>query len=98
MIRCIQFMERSLKIPPKGKVVRITAFVNSALASCKVTGKSATGILIFLNQTPIDWHSKLQKAVETAAYGIEFTFARISTDMIVDMQFTLQSMGMPLKE
>ena len=79
----------------RGKTVRISAFEDSSLGACKVTGRSSTGILVFLNQTPIEWYAKLQKTVETATYGAEFTSARTCTDMIVDMQFTLQAMGVP---
>ena len=82
--------------PPKGKKVRITAFEDSSLATCKVTGKSTTGIIVMINQTPVDWYSKLQKPVETATYGAEFMAARTCTDMIVDTQVILQSMGVPL--
>ena len=35
---------------PKGHVVRTTTFVDANLQHCKITGKSATGILYCLNQ------------------------------------------------
>ena len=53
--------------PPKGKPVRLTTFVDANLMHDVVTGRSCTGILEFLNQTPIDWFSKRQSQVETAA-------------------------------
>ena len=84
--------------PPKGKSVRITAFVDSGLNSCRVTGKASTGILLLLNQTPTDWYSKLQKPIETATYGAEFMAARTCTDKIIDMQYTLHSMGIPIEK
>ena len=81
---------------PKGYVVRTTTFVDANLQHCKVTGKSATGILHFLNQTPIDWFSKRQGTVETSTYGSEFVAARIATEHIVDLRITLRSMGVPI--
>ena len=54
---------------PKGCQVRVTAFVDSALMACKATGKESTGIAILVNQTPSEWHAKLQKTVETATHG-----------------------------
>ena len=47
--------------PPKGKLVRMTTFVDANLMHCKVTGKSATGILHLVNQTPVEWFSKKQE-------------------------------------
>lgn len=60
------------------------------------TGRSATGVLHMLNQTPIGWFSKRQGQVETATYGSEFVAARIATEQIIDLRFTLRSLGVPL--
>ena len=83
---------------PKGKKVRTFAFVDANLYHCKVTGKAATGILHFINQTPCDWYSKKQPTVETATYGSEFVAARTATEQIMDLRFTLRSMGAPIEE
>ncbi len=61
-----------------------------------VTGRSASGILEFLNQTPIDWMSKRQAQVETATYGSEFMVARQATERLIDLRYTLRSLGVPL--
>jgi hypothetical protein len=58
-----------------------------------VTGRSVTGLLHFLNKTPIDWFSKLQTTVATATYGSESTAARTCIDQVVDMRTTLRHMG-----
>ena len=63
---------------------------------CLVTGKSCTGIIHLVNQTPVDWFSKRQNNVETATYGSEFMAARIATEQIMDLRITLMSMGVPL--
>ena len=82
---------------PKGNWVRTTSFVDANLQHCKVTGKSATGILLHVvNQTPVDWFSKRQGTVETSTYASEFVAARIATEHIIDLRITLQSMGVPL--
>jgi len=64
---------------------------------CKVTGKSVTGILHLINQTPVDWFSKKQATVETAMYGSELVAARQATEQIVDLRYTLRSMGVPIE-
>ena len=83
---------------PKGKQVSTTTFVDANLMHCKVTGKSATGILHFVNQTPVDWFSRKQNTVETATYGSEFVAARQATEQIIDLRFTLRSMGVPIEK
>jgi hypothetical protein len=37
----------------------------------------------------IDWYSNHQATVETAAFGSEFTAAKIAGDKIIDMRTTL---------
>ena len=81
---------------PRGKVVRLTTFKDANLMHCKVTGKSCTGILHMLNQTPIEWFSKRQNTVETATYGSEFVAARQATEQIMDITYTLKAMGVPM--
>jgi hypothetical protein len=61
-----------------------------------VTGRAVTGILHFINNTPIDWFSKAQPTVETATYGSEFVAARIAVDHIIDLRTTLRYMGVPI--
>ena len=56
------------------------------------------GIILLVNQTPIEWHSKLQKPVETATFGWEFTSACICTNKIVDTHYTLKSMGVNIED
>lgn len=84
--------------PPKGNFVRMTTFVDANLMHCKVTGKSATGILHLVNQTPVEWFSRKQSTVETATYGSEFVAARQATEQIIDLRYTLRSMGVPIEK
>ena len=82
--------------PPKGKMVCTTTYVDANLLHDTVTGRSATGVLHLLNQTPIDWFSKRQGHVETATYGSEFVAARTATEQIMDLRYSLRSLGVPL--
>ena len=43
---------------PLGKLMRITEFVDANLYFDLVIGRACTGILFFLNQTPVDWYCK----------------------------------------
>ena len=83
---------------PLGKPVVTVSYVDANLLHCMVTGKSVTGILHFLNGTPIDWYSKKMNTVETATYGAEFVSARTCVEQLVDLRITLRYMGVPLRE
>jgi hypothetical protein len=57
-------------VPPnapeaKGNSVHMSCFVDADHAGNRVTRRSHTGILIFLNRAPITWYSKRQATVET---------------------------------
>ena len=82
--------------PPKGKCVHTTTFVNANLMHDFTTGRSATGVLHLLNQTPIDWFSKRKGQVENATYGSEFVAAHTSVEQIIDLRYTLCMFGVPL--
>jgi hypothetical protein len=55
-----------------------------------------SGIIHFVNQTPIQWFCKKQNIVETATYGSEFMVARQATEQIMDLRYTLRVMGIPI--
>eukprot|EP00957_Ditylum_brightwellii_P053256 4038058-Ditylum_brightwellii.AAC.1 len=82
--------------PPKGKLVRTSTFVDANLMHDLTTGRSCTGILHLINQTPFDWFTKRQSQVESATYGSEFMAARQATEQIIDLRFTLRSLGVPI--
>jgi hypothetical protein len=83
---------------PLGKPVVTVSYVDANLLHCLVTGRSVTGILHFLNGTPIDWYSKKMATVETATYGAEFVSARTCVEQLVDLRNTLRYLGVPLRE
>ena len=84
-------------LPPSlGKSVVLTTYVDANLHHDLITGRSVTGILHLVNQTPVDWYTKRQATVETATYGSEFVAARIATDQIIDLRLTLRYLGVPV--
>ena len=78
---------------PKGKQTRTTTFKDTNLMHDIVMGRSCTGIIHMLNQTPIDWFSKRQSH---ATYGSEFMAARQAIEQIIDIRYTLRMFGVPL--
>jgi hypothetical protein len=81
---------------PRGNLVYTTTFEDANLMHDLTTGRSCTGILHLVNQTPVAWFSKRQKTVETATYCSEFVAAKIATGQIMDLRYTLRMMGVPL--
>jgi hypothetical protein len=81
---------------PRGKMMRTTTYADANLMHDLVTGRSMSGILHFVNQTPIQWFAKKQNTVETATYGSEFMVARQATEQILDLRYTLRMMGIPI--
>jgi hypothetical protein len=81
---------------PKGRTIRTTTYHDANLMHDLITGRSMSGIIHLLNQTPIQWFSKKQNTVETATYGSEFMVARQATEQIMDIRYTLRMMGIPI--
>ena len=82
---------------PLGKAVVTTTYEDANLYHDYLTGRSVTGVLHLVNQTPVDWYCKRQATVETATYGSEFNAARTATEQIMDMRYTLRMLGVPVK-
>ena len=83
---------------PLGKTVYSFTFFDANLYHDKVTGRSVTAILHYLNSTPSDWYSKKQATVENATYGSEFVAAKTASEQIIDLRTTLRYLGVPIHE
>jgi len=81
---------------PKGRYVRTTTYKDANLMHNLVNGRSCSGVLHFINQTPLDWFCKRQAQVETATYGSEFVAARCAVEQIMDLRYTLRMLGVPI--
>ena len=82
---------------PKGKAVNITVYVDADHAHDQVTRRSVTGILLFVNNTPVKWHSKRQNTVETSTYGAELVALRIAVETTMEFRYKLRMMGIPIQ-
>jgi hypothetical protein len=88
-------------MPPKapellGRAMSMTCFVDADHAGCHETRRSHTGVLIFLQRTPIIWHSKRQNTVESSTFGSEFVAMKTAIEQIEALRCKLQMMGIPL--
>jgi hypothetical protein len=74
---------------PLGKPDEIHCYVDADHAGDKVTRKSSTGIIIFLNSAPIMWYSKKQNTVETSTFGSEFVALKVATEILRGLRYKL---------
>ena len=74
----------------------MTAFVDASHASNRVTRRSHTGFVIFLNRAPIIWYSKRQNTVETSTFTSEFIAMKICTEAIIGLRYKLRMFGIPI--
>ena len=81
---------------PIPRKVQITIFVDADHAHCEVTRRSVSGILVYINSTPIRWYSKMQKTVETSTYGSELVAARIATEFAMEYRYYVRMLGYEL--
>lgn len=82
--------------PPRGRMVSMHCFVDADHASNKVTRRSQTGILIFINRAPISWYSKRQNTVESSTFGSEFIAMKTAVEMLQALRYKLRWFGVPI--
>jgi hypothetical protein len=61
----------------------------------KVTRRSHTGYVIFINRAPIIWYSKRQQTVKTSTFLAEFIALKVCLEAIEHLQFKLRCFGIP---
>ena len=65
-------------LEPLGKLMSVNVFIGESNTGDKLNYQSHTGIIIYVNNTPIDWFSKIKNTVETSTFGAELIAARIT--------------------
>ena len=78
-----------------GKPIILTHYVDINLYHDMITGRSVTGILHFINQTPVKWLFKKQENYVTTTYRSECVAARTYVEQIIYLRITLRYLGVP---
>jgi len=81
---------------PLGESVEMMAYIDSDHAVDKVTRRSRTGVLIFLNRSPILWYSKKQSSIKMSSFGSKFSAMKTGTELIEGLRCKLRMMGVPI--
>jgi hypothetical protein len=88
-------------IPPnaleaRGQSVTMSFFVDVDHAGCRVTRRSHTGIIIYVQGAPMIWYSERQNTVESSTFGSEFIAIKTAVKQIEALRYKLQMMGIDL--
>ena len=81
---------------PRGRAVTTTAYVDASHAANKVTRRSHTGYILFVNKALILWHSKRQNTVESSTFFSEFIVMRTLMKATRGLRYKLRMFGVPL--
>ena len=79
-----------------GKEFVMRAYVDSDHAGEKLTRRSRTGFLAYLNSAPIYWLTKKQTAIETSSFGSEFMAMKQCCEYLRGLRYKLRMMGIPV--
>jgi hypothetical protein len=83
---------------PRGNLIQQIIFVDADHAADVVTRRSRTGILIYLNRSPIMWCTKRQYSVGASTFESEFMATKTAVVMIKGVRNKLRIMGIPLDD
>ena len=81
---------------PRGKSVQTNVYSDSDHAGDRVTRRSQTGIMVFINMSLVYWFSKRQNTVEASTFGSEYIAVRIAVEKIKALRYKLRMMDVPL--
>ena len=81
---------------PLGRSVSTTAYCDAFHAANKITRRSHTGFIIFINCSPIIWFSKRQNTVEASTFSSEFIAMKCCLEHITSLRFKLRMFGVPI--
>ena len=80
----------------RGRRVVTTAYVDASHGANKMTRRSHTGFVLFVNKAPIHWFSKRQPTVESSAFSAEFIAMRSCIEEVRALRYKLRMFGVPI--
>jgi hypothetical protein len=80
----------------RGKDIDLRIYVNADRAGDRITRRSRTGFIIFMNSAPIIWFLKKQNTVESSVFGSEFVAMKTGVKTLQGIQYKLRMMGIAI--
>jgi len=78
---------------PLGEELDVNIFFDSDLGHDRKTGRSISGIIVYVGNTPIIWKPRQQGAVQTSTYGAELCAMRMAVEEAITIRYMLRSFG-----
>ena len=80
---------------------RVHGFIDTFFVDANHVGnlkdwKSQTGVLIFINKSPIRWYSKSQTTEEASTFGSEFWAMNMAVEIIEVLRYKLRVFSIPV--
>lgn len=82
---------------PLGLEFVLRACVDADHAGDKITRRSRTGFIVWVNSAPIHWFSKKQSGVETSTFGSEFLAMKQCCEYLKGLRYKIRMMGIPIE-
>ena len=87
-----------LDIPePCGKPIDLRLYVDSNFSGKKVTRRSRTGFIVYMNMEPVAWIPENQTTAETSVFGSELFAMKHGMEHIRGLRYKLRTMGFPIE-
>ena len=80
-------------VEPKMNEVFITVYFYAAFANDMLTHRSTTGIIVFLNSTPVKWVCKWQNTINISTYGSELVVCWLAVEILIEYCIKMQKLG-----
>ena len=80
----------------RGNFDTMSCFLDTNHSGNKVYRSIQTGILIFINRTPINCYSKKQPPFEASTFGAEFCVMKVGVEMIEGLRYKLSIFGVTI--
>jgi hypothetical protein len=74
---------------PLGDEMKVNIYFDSDHAHDKITGRSISGVVVYIGSTPIIWRSKRQGSVQTSTYGAELNSMRLAVEEAITIRYML---------
>jgi hypothetical protein len=81
---------------PRGKEIDIRLYGDSDHAGNRLTRRSRSGYLVYINRALVTWYSKRQPLVESSVFGAEFVALKNGMESVRGLRYKLRMMGVEI--
>ena len=81
---------------PYGDPLEVVILVDADHGHDLLTRRSLTGLLAYIDSTPVAWSAKRQGCVATSTYAAEFMELKAATEQAMNLRYYLRCLGIPV--